>query len=86
MKKIIEETESEGLEKLLGEKVLLMCNCYFYTGTLVGVNESVVKLKDPAIVYETGAWGNKTYQDMQPFHTDTWYVSIASIESFGRSK
>ena len=86
MKKIIETTEAEGLEKLLGEKVLLMCMNYFYTGTLIGVNDTTVLLKDPAIVYETGEWTESKFKDAQKLHTDEWYVSIATIESFGVAK
>lgn len=85
MKKIIEEVSSEGLEKLLGEKVLLMCGCYFYTGILTGVNDSCVLLKDAAIVYETGPWADAKYKDAQAIAPE-WYVQIAAIESFGRGK
>jgi len=88
MKKLVSVTEVEGagLEALLGERVLLMCANYFYTGKLVGVNESCVELEDPAIVYETGQWTAKTYQDEQKLHVKTWYVQTAAIESFGVSK
>lgn len=37
MKKLVEEVSGEGLEKLLGERVLIMCANYFYTGKLVAV-------------------------------------------------
>ena len=40
MKKIVDDVDGEGLEKFLGEKVLLMCSNYFYTGKLIGVNET----------------------------------------------
>ena len=88
MKKLLSVTEVEGagLESLLGEQVLLLCANYFYTGKLVGVNETCVELEDPAIVYETGSWGNKGYQDAQKLHTKTFYVSIPAIEGFGVSK
>ena len=88
MKKLVNVTEVEGagLESLLGEKVLLLCANYFYTGKLVGVNETCVELENPAIVYETGAWGNKAYQDEQKLHATNFYVSTAAIEAFGVSK
>jgi len=88
MKKLVSVTEVEGagLESLLGERVLLLCANYFYTGKLVGVNETCVELEDPAIVYETGQWSTKAYQDEQKLHTKTFYVSTASIEAFGVSK
>jgi hypothetical protein len=85
--KVIEEVQGAvGLESLLGEEVLLICSAYFYTGKLTGVNETFVQLDDPAIVYETGAWSNKTYSDQQKLHTKRFYVQRAAIESFGVSK
>ena len=81
MKKIIDVSE-EGLEKLLGERVTLFCCRYIYTGRLVGVNKDCVLLSDCGIVYETGALTDKKWQDYQELPND-WYVSLASIESFG---
>lgn len=86
MKRIIEETEGQGLESLLGEKVLLLCANYFYTGKLTGVNETCVELTDPAIVYETGEWSAKTYKDEQKINVKKFFVRITAIESFGLSK
>lgn len=88
MKKVVSVTEvdGEGLEALLGEKVLLMCANYFYTGKLVGVNAQYVMLKDPAIVYETGEWSANTYANVQPLHAKTFYVMTSAIEAFGVSK
>jgi hypothetical protein len=85
MKKIVNEVQSEGLEKLLGERVTLFCMNYIYTGTLTGVNETCVLLTDPAIVYETGAFNEKEWKDAQTLPND-WYVQIGSIESFGKLK
>ena len=85
MKKIIEETQAEGLEKLLGERVTLFCMNYIYTGTLTGVNETCVLLTDAAIVYETGAFTEGDWKDAQSLPHD-WYVQTASIESFGKLK
>jgi len=88
MKKLIEVTEvdGEGLEGLMGERVLLMCAGYFYEGKLIGVNESFVKIDDAAIVYSTGEWSSKSYSDIQKLHQKEWYVQKGLIESFGRSK
>ena len=86
MRKLVEEVSGEGLEKLLGETVLLMCANYFYTGKLIGVNTDCVLLEDPAIVYETGPWENKKFTDAQKLHTKQWYVQRAAIESFGVGK
>src|SRR5208282_5297819 len=56
MKQIVTvtEVEGEGLEALLGQNVLLFCLNYIYTGKLVGVNSTFVKLEGAKIVYETG--------------------------------
>ena len=88
MKKLVQvtEEEGEGLEALLGERVLIMCAGYFYEGELIGVNDSFVKLSDPSIVYSVGAWSDKSYSDIQKLHAKEWYVQRGLIESFGRSK
>lgn len=86
MFKIVEQVEGVGLKGLLGEKVLLMCGNYFYTGKLTGVNDSFVELQDPSIVYETGPWSEKGYKDAHPLHTRTFFVCTGSIESFGVTK
>lgn len=83
MKQIVQvmEVEGEGLDGLLGKRVLLMCAAYFYHGTLVGVNTDFVKLDDAAIVYETGPWNAKTLRDAQAIG-DAHYVMRGAIESF----
>lgn len=87
MKKLVEvtEVEGEGLEKLLGEKVILLCANYFYAGKLTGVNEDFVLLEGAKLVYETGAWNTKGYTDAQTLPSD-WYVRLAFIESYGLGK
>lgn len=86
MRKIIEDDSGEGLEALLGEQVLLLCANYFYTGRLVGVNDTCVKLEAASIVYETGEWASGAYKDVQQLPSPFWYVSRAAIESFGLSR
>jgi len=85
MRKIVQEVNGEGLDKLLGERVTLFCANYIYTGTLAGVNESCVLLTDAAIVYETGPFGEKKWKDAQALPNE-WYVQIAAVESFGKFK
>ena len=85
MKKIVNEVQGEGLEKLLGERVTLFCMNYIYTGTLTGVNETCVLLTDAGIVYETGPFDEQNWRDVQALPHD-WYVQTASIESFGKLK
>ena len=84
MKKIV-EVNDEGLEGLLGEVVTLFCVNYFYTGKLVGVNDTCVKLEDPSIIYETGEWSSSGWKDAQKLPNDI-YIQVAAIESFGVMK
>jgi hypothetical protein len=81
--KRIVETKDGGLEGLLGEKVTLLCVNYFYTGTLSGVNERFVELSEPSIVYETGEWSSKDWQDAQALPCDSVNVMLHAIEAFG---
>lgn len=85
MKKIVNEVQGEGLDKLLGKRVTLFCMNYIYTGTLTGVNDTCVLLTDAAIVYETGGFDEKNWKDAQKLPHD-WYVQTAAIESFGKLK
>ena len=85
MKRLIEDVEGEGLVSLMGQRVTLFCVNYIYTGKLVGVNETDVKLTDAAIVYETGAFNEPTWKDVQSLPNDH-YVRTSSIESYGLLK
>jgi hypothetical protein len=85
MKRLVEVVDAEGLEAVLGERVTLFCLNYIYTGKLVGVNTSCVKLEDAGIVYETGELTTKQWKDMQKL-PGTWYVQTGAIESFGLLK
>ena len=82
MQMIVKEVASEGLAGLLGKRVTLFCGVYIYTGNLVGVNDTCVKLEDAGIVYETGAFTDTKWKDCQKLPND-WYVSRGAIESFG---
>lgn len=84
--RVLMEVKEDGMESLLGKKVILFCANYFYTGKLVGVNKSFVKLENPAIVYETGAFTDSKYRDEQPIGTREHFVRIPAIESFGEAK
>jgi hypothetical protein len=82
MKKIIEESQAEGLEALLGERITVFCCRYIYTGKLIGVDEKCIKVTDCGIVYETGELTSNDWTDYQKLPHD-WYVALSSIESFG---
>ena len=85
MKVLVNEVENEGLFALMGKRVTLFCGVYIYTGKLVGVNDTCVKLQDAGIVYETGSFSDKKWKDCQSLPND-WYVTTQSIESFGKLK
>ena len=76
------EVANEGLISLLGQTVTFFCMNYIYTGQLEGVNDTCVLLKNPSIVYETGAFDNKTWKDAQKL-PNSLYIQTTSIESFG---
>ena len=82
VKETIVEDENEGLIALLGQTVTLFCAVYIYTGKLVGVNKTCIKLENPKIVYETGEFTSKLWKDAQALPND-FYIQIAMIEGFG---
>ena len=83
MKIVTETASTEGLETLLGQNVTLFCMNYIYTGKLVGIDDVQVKLDDTKIVYDTGAFTEKEWTDAQSLPNGTWYVRLATVESFG---
>ena len=82
MKVLVKEMEGEGLEAFLGKIITLFCGVYIYTGKVVGVNATCVKLEDAKIVYETGELTSGGWKDAQALPS-VWYVSTQAIESFG---
>ncbi len=81
MKKIV-ETSGEGLEGLLGENVMVWCECYIYSGKLTGVNDHDIRLDDACVVYETGPLDVSGFKDAQKLPSP-WYVRTYKIESYG---
>lgn len=79
------EVDNEGLISLLGQSITVFCLNYIYSGTLEGVNEKVIKLKDASIVYETGSFTETAFKDAQKL-PNSIYLSIATIESFTQLK
>jgi hypothetical protein len=78
----IEEIEEEGFLALLGKQITCFCAVYIYTGKLVGVNKTCIKLEDPKIVYETGSFSEKAWKDAQALPNDM-YIQSSMIEAFG---
>ncbi len=89
MKTVVQtiEVEREGLAAFLGEKITVYCFNYIYTGTMIGLNETCLKLaaKDAAIVYETGPLTAATFKDAQLCGRDR-YIMLRSIETFEAGK
>jgi hypothetical protein len=84
MKKSVQvvEVENEGFLALMDEVVTIFSLNYIYTGKLIGVNETCVLLESPSIVYETGAFNTKDWQDAQSLPNEI-YVNLACVEAFG---
>jgi hypothetical protein len=76
------EVENEGLISLLDKQVTFFCAIYIYTGKLVGVNSSCIKLENPKIVYETGSFKEKHWKDAQELPNEL-YLQTSMIEAFG---
>ena len=76
------EVESEGFHALLEKRITVFCAVYIYTGKLVGVNSSFIKLEDASIVYETGSFNEKNWKDAQKLPNDL-YIQLGMVESFG---
>ena len=77
----VTEVEIEGFLALLGETITVFCAVYIYTGKLVGVNDTCIKLEKPKIVYETGAFTEKMWKDAQALPNEL-YIMQGMIESF----
>lgn len=85
-KKVVEEcvveNDEEGFLALLGQTITCFCAVYIYTGKLIGVNRTCIKLQNPSIVYETGDFSNKSWKDAQALPHEI-YIQTGLIESFG---
>ena len=84
MKKQVQvvEVENEGFMALIGLVVTVFCANYIYTGELEGVNDECILLKNPSIVYETGAFAESKWKDAQRL-PNSLYIQKSAIESFG---
>ena len=86
MRVIVDEVDGEGLDAFLGKSITLWCVNYIYTGVLVGLNDTCLKLQDAAIVYETGSFTEAGWKDAQKLPGKFHYVQLSMIESFGDIK
>lgn len=85
MKRIVESDEVSGFEAMLGEKIVVICGIYIYTGILSGVNQDHIELKKPKLVYETGEWTSGEWKDAQNL-VGPFRVMLQGIESWGPAK
>lgn len=87
MKKLVkvEEVAGEGLVALMGETITVFCMNYIYAGTLVGVNDTFIKLENGHIIYETGAFSDKKFKDAQKVSNEL-YIQLNSVESYAITK
>lgn len=79
------ETDCDGFESMLGEKVCLFCGVYIYTGMLSGVNDDHLELAEPRLVYETGELADGEWKDAQVLPSP-WRVMRQGVESWGPAK
>lgn len=87
MKKLVkvEEVAGEGMLALMGQQVYILCMNYHYTGKLVGVNDTFVKLENGAIVYDGGAHTASEFSDAQ-IVAEELYIQLNSVEAFSSTK
>lgn len=88
MKKVInvEEVSNEGLEAFLGKRIFIICNSYFYAGTLTGISKTCVLLDDARFVLESGSFEEKGIKYAEKVTGNKIYVRKSAIESFFESK
>lgn len=71
---------SVGLSEYLGKRITLFCSNYIYTGALVALDKSWAKIENAAIVFETGAFTDKTWKEAQALPHPV-YLRLSSVES-----
>jgi hypothetical protein len=83
--KRIVETKEGGFEAMLGEKIQVWCMIYIYAGTLVGINDDHIELRDARVVYETGPLQDTNWKDAQPTK-GTLRIMKQAIESWSEGR
>ena len=83
MRRIIEDKDISEFDNLLGKNVLVLCLNYFYFGKLIGANSSFIELEESQIVYETGKFSNKKWEQAESLPSSIWYIRTSTIESYG---
>ena len=55
--------QEDGFVTALGKTVVIHCMNYIYSGKLIGVNGTCLKLEEAGVVFETGSYGSKEFKD-----------------------
>lgn len=77
------KADNAGLSTLLTQRITLFCINYIYTGKLEALtSDGCALLSSPAIVYETGAFTTKKWQDAQAL-PNALYVLLSAVEAIG---
>lgn len=71
------------MKSLVGSQVIVFAANYIYTGELVEITHDLVWLKEPSIVYETGAFSEKSWKDVQRMPVNMLRIERSAIESMG---
>jgi hypothetical protein len=87
MKKVVTvtEVEGEGLEAFLGKRIFIICESYFYAGTLTGINSTCVLLEDARFVFESGSFESKGIANSEKIPGGKCYVQKDHIEAYFQS-
>lgn len=65
------EVDGEGFNALMGQRITMYAlDGFIYTGELVGVNDSFIKLNATSQVFETGPFTDEKWKDAQRFPGD----------------
>jgi len=84
MKKLVNLVESNetALESLAGEVVTFYCVNYFYSGKLVGINDTCVELENPRVIFDTGSYKEKNWKVAEKLPNNI-FVQLSAVEMFG---
>ncbi len=74
-------TTRQHLAHMVGRDVYVCCTGYAYAGVLETVGVRSITIRDPSIVYETGAWTSTKWHDAQRLPTARAVVMLAQVES-----
>ena len=72
-----------AFESLIGKQVTFFCLNYIYHGEIASYDDESVKIKNPKIVYETGAFDKSGFEDSQELKCTEFNIKRKAIESFG---